>query len=74
MTTLKDVELWTLLQQEMTRVDRLRVRLNPNTPGHAWLEFWMRRALLRARFAMIQRNLPEAKRMWKVLVQIGHGT
>jgi hypothetical protein len=33
----------------------------------------MRRALLRARFAMIQRNPAEAKRMLKVLAQIGHG-
>jgi hypothetical protein len=67
------VELWTLLHQEMTRVDGLRVRLNPNSPDQVWLEFWMRRALLRARFAMTQRNSVEAKRMWKVLVQIGHG-
>jgi hypothetical protein len=74
MTTLSDVEHWTLLQQEMNRVDALRVRLNPNIPSHTWLEFWMRRALLRARFAMTQRNLPEAKRMWKVLAQIGHGS
>jgi hypothetical protein len=73
MTILDDVELWNLLHQEMARVDGLRVRLNPNSPSQVWLEFWMRRALLRARFAMTQRNLPEAKRMWKVLAQIGHG-
>jgi hypothetical protein len=73
MTIIDDVELWTLLNQEMIRVDNLRVRLNPNSPSQVWLEFWMRRALLRSRFAMTQRNLPEAKRMWKVLVQIGHG-
>jgi hypothetical protein len=73
MTIIDDVELWTLLQQEMVRVDGSRVRLNPTTPSHVWLEFWMRRALLRARFAMIQRNPAEAKRMLKVLAQIGHG-
>jgi hypothetical protein len=73
MTTIDDVELWNLLHKEMARVDGLRVRLNPNSPGQVWLEFWMRRALLRARFAMIQRNPVEAKRMWKVLAQIGHG-
>jgi hypothetical protein len=58
---------------EMARVDALRMKLDVRNPHTVWPEWWMRRALLRANFALKQHNMVEAKRMHKVLLQIGHG-
>ena len=61
-----------VLLNEMARVDDLRLRFDLRNPNNVWPEFWMRRALLRAKHALHQRNMTEAQRMLKVLVQI-HG-
>jgi hypothetical protein len=61
------------LPHEMRRVDALRMKLDLNQSENLFLEFMMRRALLRARFALQQRNRVEALRMWHVLAYFGHG-
>jgi hypothetical protein len=58
---------------EMARVDALRMKLNPRNPNNTFIEFWMRRAILRAKFSLQQNNMTEGLRMWKLLSQIGHG-
>jgi hypothetical protein len=59
------------LHREMERVDDLRMKLDPHRPADVWIEFMMRRAILRARFALNQNNMHEMQRMWRLLLQIG---
>ena len=59
-----------MLQQEMARVDNLRMHLDMHHPENLFREFWMRRAYLRARFALMQRNMDDARRMLTVLSRI----
>jgi hypothetical protein len=51
----------------MVRVDDLRVKLKRTD---LLPEFLMRRAILRARFAILQRNSREARHLLKVLAQL----
>ena len=67
-----DVDICNVLLREMARVDDLRLRFDLRNPNNVWPEFWMRRALLRAKHGLHQRNMTEIQRMLKVLVQI-HG-
>jgi hypothetical protein len=66
-----DENLCNALASEMARVEALRMKLNPNDANDIFTEFMMRRALLRAKFALTQHNVPEALRMWKVLAHFG---
>jgi hypothetical protein len=59
------------LHREMERVGDLRMKLDPYRPADVWTEFMMRRAILRARFAINQNNTYEMQRMWRLLLQIG---
>lgn len=68
-----DDTVLSVIPQEMMRVDALRMKLNMDHPYNVLQEFVMRRALLRSRHALHQRDRVEALRMWKVLVQFGHG-
>ena len=61
-----DDKVFSALGQEMVRVDLLRVKLK-HVPTDLLPEFMMRRAILRAQFALVQRNLPEARRLLKML-------
>jgi hypothetical protein len=61
-----DDRLYNALSQEMARVDDLRVKLKRTD---LFPEFMMRRAILRARFAILQRNSPEARHLLKLLAQ-----
>jgi hypothetical protein len=67
-----DDSICNALPYEMRRIDHLRMRLDLNNPDNLWIEFMMRRAILRARFALHQRNRVEALRMWKVLRRYGN--
>ena len=67
-----DDKLLSALGQEMVRVDSLRVKLK-RTPTDLLPEFMMRRAILRAQFAIMQRNLPEVRRLLKLLAQFADG-
>ena len=58
------------VQREMARVDTIRVGLNMHHAGNVFSEFWIRRAILRARHALLQRNMIEARRMLTVLNRI----
>ena len=59
-----DDKLFNALGQAMVRVDDLRVKLKR---ADLLPEFMMRRAILRARYAIMQRNTVDAARMLKVL-------
>jgi len=62
-----DSNLCRALHFSMHRVDQLRMKLNMSEPLNVLEEFLMRRALLRARYAMQQSNEVEAMRMLRVL-------
>jgi hypothetical protein len=63
--------LFNALFLEMSRVDELRVKLK-QTAQDLLLEFLMRRAILRARFSILQRNSKDAHHMLRVLAQFTH--
>ena len=70
MTVHTDDRLFNTLGQAMALVDQLRVRLQRDD---LLSEFLMRRAILRGKFAITQRNVPEAHRTLKMLAQFIHG-
>ena len=68
-----DAETFNALGLAMLRVEALRVQLNRGNASDLFPEFMMRRAILRGRLAITQRNTPEALRMLTVLTRIGDG-
>jgi hypothetical protein len=66
-----DDTVLSVIPQEMMRVDALRMKLDLHQSENLLLEFVMRRALLRSRYALHQRDRVEALRMWNVLVRFG---
>jgi hypothetical protein len=68
-----DAETFNALGQAMLRVEALRIKLSRAKATDLFPEFMMRRAILRGRLAISQRNTPEALRMLTVLTRIGDG-
>ena len=65
-----DESICSMVQQEMVRVQQLHSKLDMRHACNVFAEFWLRRAILRARHALVQRNMIEARRMLNVLNRI----